>query len=692
MVALSLSTRIALIGTAAIATLLVGGTYLVAERIGGMIDQQTRQLQIETAANQALYVNSRMLAAERSAEGIVSSIAALHESGVRSREVYDGLLKTVLTRNPGVLGTWVGFEPNALDGKDAEFSGKPGHDASGRFMPYWNSAGGKVNREVLLDYDKEGAGDYYLLPKKLGRMVAIEPYVYPVAGKDTIIMSYGAPVTVNGVYLGTGGVDVPLDGLGSAFNAQKPFGDGFVALVSSTGLSVAHPTAPAGKPLADADSAASDVAARAIKENADVTSDSAGTDGRTWRYMARPVQIANTQDRWAVVIAVPVQTLARISADAERVFMIFALSAAVLVGLLIMTLMHRGFGRPLRSLAATLREMARGSYDAAVKEADRKDEIGVIGQAIVALRDGLRDRATKTAQAEIENARDAEQQRRELTRSLATEFEATVTSAVEGVVRAANEMRVASTTLMDTAGRAIAESGAVSGATQSAAQNVGAAAQSSAALSQSIDEISRQVQNASQTARTAVDEAGRTDERFRELVAAANEVGAVVSLVQSIAEQTNLLALNATIEAARAGEAGRGFAVVASEVKALANQTSDATKDIASHIATIQSTTRDAAGAIQTIRSTIESISSIGQAIAVAVEEQTSATRDISGSVADAAQSTAHVAEGIAQVHDAVQINARSSREFAAATDDLSQRSQALSASIREFVTRLEAA
>jgi len=104
-------------------------------------------------------------------------------------------------------------------------------------------------------------------------------------------------------------------------------------------------------------------------------------------------------------------------------------------------------------------------------------------------------------------------------------------------------------------------------------------------LSASVNDIDRQVATSNAIVGRAVNETGRTNLAVKGLGEAAGRIGDVVKLITDIAEQTNLVALNDTIEAARADEAGRGFAVVAGEVKALAGQTSSATEEIGAQIA-----------------------------------------------------------------------------------------------------------
>lgn len=175
-------------------------------------------------------------------------------------------------------------------------------------------------------------------------------------------------------------------------------------------------------------------------------------------------------------------------------------------------------------------------------------------------------------------------------------------------------------------------------------QSVSSAAEE---LSSSIQEISGQVNRSSEVASSASERANATAGTMDKLKTSAQQISEVVNLISDIAEQTNLLALNATIEAARAGEAGKGFAVVASEVKNLATQTARATEDITSQVQGIQQVSEQAAQEISSILETIDEISSTTSVVAAAVEEQTAATGEISNNTVRAYDGTVNVKEEI---------------------------------------------
>ena len=193
-------------------------------------------------------------------------------------------------------------------------------------------------------------------------------------------------------------------------------------------------------------------------------------------------------------------------------------------------------------------------------------------------------------------------------------------------------------------------SAAANDAVDQAAGNVQTVAAGAEELSSSIAEISRQVAEASQVSERAAEKTRAAETVMERLEGAASSIGEVVRLITDIAEQTNLLALNATIEAARAGEAGKGFAVVASEVKALAEQTAKATDQIAAQVSDIQGGTSEAGAAIDEVRGVIEQVSEIASGIATAVEEQTAVTSDISHNMQTAAEGVNTVTKAIGDI------------------------------------------
>ena len=176
--------------------------------------------------------------------------------------------------------------------------------------------------------------------------------------------------------------------------------------------------------------------------------------------------------------------------------------------------------------------------------------------------------------------------------------------------------------------------------TVQAGQQGSAVAATSEGLGRSVEEVALRVADVSLQARDAVAEAGRTSVLVSGLSDSAAEIGEIVELISRIARQTNLLALNATIEASRAGDAGKGFAVVAGEVKALADQTAQATRDIARQVAAIQSATHQTVGAIDLIVGHIGRTSGVMDSIASSIASQSSAAKEVSHNIAGVAEAS----------------------------------------------------
>ncbi|WLG96749.1 methyl-accepting chemotaxis protein [Pseudomonas sp. FP198] len=647
---------------------------MVQQRTKAQFEQLIEQRLSALARTQASLIQRELEAPLLLARGLATSNALMGMNGTDGnrqlqipREQMISLLRETVVRNPKILGAYIAWEPNAIDHDDARYVDNQvlGMETNGRFLPWWfRNQDGTLGLEKLADVTDQKllstgirASEYYLCSQDSKKACVIDPAPYRVGDTMTMLASFIEPILIDGKFQGIVGADLSVNFIQDmlvAADTKLYDGAGEMALLASNNRLVAFTKDP-GK-LGEK---ASDLLDANELDNltrlgiGEVRYDIDEEHGHIEVYM--PFGIGQTEARWTLMLQLPLNAvMADLQAlqkdlDDQRETDIFGMAmvglAIAAIGLLVIWLVGHGIARPLKQMVAMLDDIAQGEGDLTRRlTSDRADELGAIAKGFNTFLSKLQGMITQVVTS-VQSVSDSS----EHTADIAIRTN-------QGVHKQMSEIDQVATAVHEMTATA-----------QDVARNASQAAQAASHADQAASQGMQIVRDTSSSIGALAVEIGKAVGVVQTLARDSENINAILTAIRGIAEQTNLLALNAAIEAARAGEQGRGFAVVADEVRNLAQKTQQATEEIQSMIQQLQQGTRDvvrvmedsqqrtdesvqhaakAAQALETITQAVSVISDMNTQIASAAEEQSAVADDINRNVINIGQVANEVASG----------------------------------------------
>ncbi|MCF8778088.1 methyl-accepting chemotaxis protein [Vibrio sp. IRLE0018] len=565
------------------------------------------------------------------------------------RTALDEMVRKSVLNFKTMQGAYLVFKPNMLDGEDSNYVSAEyvGSNERGQFAPYWVTANNGENvianvlSEATLKSDQNS--ERFACPLNSAQACITSPRKTEQDGGSFLTTSLSVPILVDSDPIGFMGIDVRLDSLIQiAQDSDRSLfeGQGNISIVSLDGTLIASDD---GAKEVGSSFSSTNISANMLTDWLYGGGESVSwSKNGEWLLVFAPMTVAN--QTWGVIFEMPraavledVEALDQVISEKVSEGIKFELLVGaifVLVGLFTIAIAAARLVKPIKTVVESLQDIESGEGDLTQRlSVKSQDEIGQLASSFNAFLDKLQrtiGEVANTSQQLAEQTLGAKRAAMETRMSSESQFRE-----VDMVATAAEEMTQTASLVVQNAEVAVDAANRASHAAKSGRE----------VIERSEQEMLKLVEQMTQAVPVVEDLAKNN-----------GNITDILAVIEGISEQTNLLALNAAIEAARAGEQGRGFAVVADEVRKLASSTQDSVAEIRTVISQVQNGTtavveainqgnvfaqhtaaevQNAVVQLQSVFDAIAAINDMNSQIVKAAEEQKAVSAEVNQSVSN---------------------------------------------------------